>query len=138
MEAGVLIDRQGQPLFWHLPRTRTVASLPESPELWDVMWANREDISGFAHSHPGSGMPGPSYTDVTTFAAIEAGLGVRLDWWITSSDSFTLLRWEGPDRLRYTPHPLIARDSRDGEPAQPLLVGEPPWIAELRRHSGQM
>lgn len=133
MEAGVLLDRKGEPLYWHLPRTRTVVSLPESPELWDVMWANRENISGFAHSHPGSGMPGPSYTDVTTFAALELGLGVRLDWWITSSDSFALIRWRGPDRLGYAPHPIIF-----GSPEQPLLVGEPPWIAELRRHSGQM
>lgn len=133
MEAGVILDLQGEPLYWHLPAARTGGSLPESPELWDTFWQNRHNISGFAHSHPGSGIPGPSYTDVTTFAAIEAGLGRHLDWWITSSDSFVMLRWKGPDRLHYEPHPIVF-----GTPSQPMLTGEPPWIAELRRHSGQM
>lgn len=120
MEAGVVLDLHGQPLFWHIPRDRTAGSLPHSDELWDIFWANRDNLSGFAHSHPGNGIPGPSYTDVTTFAAVEAGLGARLDWWITSEDGVSLYRWRGPDRLSYGPEPV---------------TGEPSWVRELRRVS---
>lgn len=130
MEAGVVLDRQGQPLHWHLPPGRTAGSLPESPDLWDIFWANRDNISGFAHSHPGSGVPGPSYTDVTTFAAIEAGLGARLDWWIVSEDSIALFKWYGPDRLAYRGDTL-----RVWGPPSPVLTGDPPWVFELRRQS---
>jgi hypothetical protein len=119
MEAGVVLDLAGLPLYWHIPDDRTSGSLPESPELWDIFWTNRTTISGFAHSHPGSGVPGPSYTDVTTFAAIEAGLGRRLDWWIISEDSQALFRWTGPDRLRY-----LSYNYR-----------EPIWLSELRKFS---
>ncbi len=120
MEAGVVVDHQGQPLYWHLPRGRTVASLPECPELWDVLWSHRHEIAGFAHSHPGVGPSGPSHVDVTTFAAIEAGLGRRLDWWIMTEDRVSLFRWEGPSRFHYAARPVRE---------------EPPWVGELRRIS---
>jgi hypothetical protein len=100
-EAGVVVDRRGRPIFWHVPAERTTASLPDSRALWDVLWEHREDVSGFAHTHPGAGVPGPSLTDVTTFAAIEAGLGRRLDWWIASEDALVVVRWVGPDELSY-------------------------------------
>lgn len=106
IEAGVLLDLNGVPIHWHLPPNRTVVALPDSPDLWAVIWGNREDLSGFAHSHPGSGVPGPSYTDITTFAAVEAGLGKRLDWWILSSDAGCLVRWMGPGRLDYKMVPI--------------------------------
>lgn len=124
MEAGVLLDLQGAATYWHLPPGRTAGGLPDSQELWDVLWANRENVSGFAHSHPGSGTPGPSYTDVTTFAAVEAGLGRRLDWWITTSDSVAMFRWIGPHRLDYAP---VGVDGADAA-----------WVPELRRVSGQI
>lgn len=122
IEAGVVIDKLGQPLFWHLPEGRTGGSLPDSRTLWQVMWdAFKEDtLLGFAHSHPGSGVPGPSYSDVTTFAAIEAAIGKRLDWWITSSDHVVLVRWSGPDKISY----------------RATIVTEAlSWVAELRRLS---
>jgi len=93
IEAGVVLGQDNEVLYWHLPHTRSGGSLPDSRDLWDVLWENRGVVTGFAHTHPGNGLPGPSYTDVTTFAAVEAGLGKRLDWWILSSDSFVLLRW---------------------------------------------
>lgn len=130
MEAGVVLDRQGQPIHWHMPPGRTAGSLPESPDLWDIFWKHRDNLSGFAHSHPGSGVPGPSYTDVTTFAAVEAGLGTRLDWWIISEDSIALFKWYGPDRLGYRGDPL-----RVWGPQSPVLAGDPPWVLELRRLS---
>ena len=97
IEAGVVIDLKGEPIFWHLPEERTGGSLPDSRKLWDVIWENRENLMGFAHSHPGWGMPGPSWTDVTTFSAVEKALDKRLDWWITSSDRIIVARWSGPN-----------------------------------------
>ncbi len=133
MESGVVIDLQGQPIYWHLPAGRTAGSLPETPALWEFVWENRQRVSGVAHSHPGFGVPGPSFTDVTTFAAFEAALGRPLDWWITTTDRIALFRWEGtswatrwngPERLSYR---------------QQALPGvNPPWVVELRRASGQM
>jgi len=122
IEAGVVIDRNGNPLFWHLPEGRSAGSLPDSRTLWQVLWnAFKEDmLLGFAHSHPGSGVPGASYSDVTTFAAVEAALGRRLDWWITSSDHVVLLRWGGPDKISYRATIVTEASS---------------WVAELRRLS---
>ncbi len=119
-EAGVVLNRAGQPVHWHVPEDRTVGSLPDSQTLWEVFWDNREDLAGFGHSHPGGGVPGPSYEDVTTFAAIEAGLGRRLEWWITSSDAMVVARWVGPEKLTYAPI---------------VLTVEPFWADELRRRS---
>jgi proteasome lid subunit RPN8/RPN11 len=92
--------------------------------LWQVLWdAFKDDaLLGFAHSHPGSGVPGPSYSDVTTFAAVEAALGKRLDWWITSSDHVVMLRWSGPDKISYR---------------ATIVTEAPSWAAELRRLSQQ-
>lgn len=119
IEAGVVVVA-GDPVHWHLPVGRSGGSLPDSRQLWDVLWdLRREEFLGFAHSHPGSGVPGPSWTDITTFAAVELGLGRRLDWWITSSDHVILLGWHGPDKHEYKGH----------------LVGEPPWAPLLREHS---
>jgi hypothetical protein len=115
-----VIGRNGEPLFWHTPKERTGGSLPDSRQLWDVLWENRNTILGFAHSHPGIGIPGPSYTDVTTFAAVEAALGCRLAWWITSDNAVSIVGWHGPDKLSYGVVPL---------------GWEPAWAAELRRLS---
>ena len=120
MEAGVLIG-PGGPVFWHLPEGRSGGSLPDSRRLWDAIWESRATVVGFAHSHPGSGLPGPSWEDVTTFAAVEAALGRRLTWWITSSDRVIVCKWRGPGKHEYV----------GGE------VPEPTWAAELRRLSGQ-
>lgn len=119
IEAGVVIVT-GDPVFWHLPEGRTGGSLPDSQKLWEVFWEHRKvpDL-GFAHSHPGSGVPGPSWEDVTTFSGVELGLGRRLDWWITSSDRVILLGWEGPDKYKYNTS----------------LVEEPSWATQLREYS---
>lgn len=109
IEAGVVLDLRGYPLFNHYPTGRTGGSLPDSYLLWDVLWNNRGEISGFAHSHPGKGISPPSHTDLTTFAAIEAGLGMRLDWWIMTEDAITLTRWTGsPDPYTVYPIPTLA------------------------------
>lgn len=119
IEAGVVVTDMG-PVFWHLPMGRTGGSLPDSRHLWDVLWdLRREPFLGFAHSHPGSGVPGPSDIDITTFAAVEMGLGRRLTWWITSSTHVICLRWRGPGKFDYNA----------------FLVEEPDWAGKLREHS---
>ena len=121
-EAGVVVDLEGRPVFWHVPSGSTVTWLPDSRALWDVLWAGRDRIAGFAHTHPGAGAPSPSATDVTTFEAVEAGLGRRLDWWIASEDSLVVVRWAGPEGLAYQ---RFAIDEGN----------EPAWAEELRRTS---
>ena len=101
LETGVVLSLAGCPIYWHLPAGRTAGSMPDSHRLWDEIWKNRSIVSGFAHSHPGRGMPGPSYTDVTTFAAVEDALGRRLAWPIISSTTLVRCEWLGPGRLDY-------------------------------------
>jgi len=117
MEAGVVIDAEGRPIYWHVPKDRSAASLPDSRELWEVLWENRQGLSGFAHSHPGAHIPCPSREDVTTFAAIEAALGRRLDWWITSDDALVIVNWVGPGEHGYQAD---------------LVTEEPDWVSALR------
>lgn len=103
LEAGVLIDLDGNVLFEHLPEGRSVAYLPDSRDLWSAIWESRDRVRGFAHSHPGGGSPTPSHTDVTTFHAIELGLGKQLDWWVTTSESVGLFRkLPGNSKYDYT------------------------------------
>jgi hypothetical protein len=64
-------------------------------------------------------VPGPSWTDITTFAAIESGLGRRITWWITSSTHVIALNWQGPHKHDY----------------HAFLVDEPDWANQLREHS---
>jgi len=117
MEAGVVVDLDGRPLYWHLPEGRSTNRLPDSQELWRVLWENRHRISGFAHSHPGLGLPRPSCEDLSTFAVIELALGKRLTWWIASEDTLVVVQWKGPGERSYQ-----AR----------LALTEPAWLSPLR------
>ena len=128
IEAGVVLDLEGNPLHWHLPDGRSAGGLPDSRTLWDVIWENRANISGIAHSHPGFGVPGPSYEDVTTFHAIEKGLGRLLNWWIISGDQHVLLRFAGPDKYTYKPV--------NGFLTKPQIDIIHAWQHTLRQHSG--
>lgn len=123
IEVGVLIDMAGFPFYWHTPEGASSVQLPDSRTLWDEIWENRQKLRGFAHSHPGSGRPSPSSTDLTTFAAIEAGLGTRLTWWILSADSGISVYWSNKVG-RYVEVPWLL-DAH-------LLA---PWVLELRRRS---
>lgn len=120
MEAGVVLDLKGNALHWHLPENRSVGALPDSRSLWDVIWENRDNISGFAHSHPGWGLTGPSYTDVTTFKAIEQALGKELDWFICSGNTMIVAKYSGPGRHEY-------------QCVQ--ITQQPPWLKALREKS---
>lgn len=121
IETGVLVGRNG-PLYWHLPEGRNGGSLPDSRDLWwDGFWAHRDSLVGFAHSHPGKGVPAPSDTDITTFSAVEKGLGKKIHWWIISNDYWVHCFWSGPGKYDYMTIPL-----------GPLMVEYIPWLGELR------
>ena len=125
IETGVLLAwPHWEVIHWHLPQGRSSGYLPDSRDLWDVIWENRAKVWGFAHSHPGSGITGPSYEDLTTFADVEAALGRRLYWPIITSDSEVFCKWKGPARLDYV---TFRYDS--------LRKTNPAWLAELRRLS---
>jgi hypothetical protein len=119
-EAAIVLDLGGRVTLSHLPPGRSAVSLPDSTYLWDHIWRTRLHVGGVAHLHPGSGEPHPSREDVTTFAAIERGIGRRLRWWISSADMTVRLEWG-----TYA-HGYVTRELwrfRDGEP---------PWVHFLR------
>jgi proteasome lid subunit RPN8/RPN11 len=120
VEAGVLIAKDGGVIHWHLPAERSAGYLPDSQDLWEVIMTNRDNVLGFAHSHPGSGKPGPSMEDLTTFSAIEKALGRKLIWWITSADQLVEVELVGPGKYDY----------------ETVLEETPPeWLGQLRKHS---
>ena len=99
IETALVFDKLGEPFHWHEPAGRTGGSLPDSRGLWEVMWENRLAIGGLAHTHPWDGPASPSGTDLTTFRALEQGLG-RLYWWpaVTFTD-VSYLRWDIQNNL---------------------------------------
>lgn len=110
MEAAVVVCLDGRPIHWHAPPGRSTIAIPDSGSLWDLLWEHRLNLLGVAHSHPGSGLPHPSYEDVTTFAAIEAALGRRIHWWIVNNDHVILLRWCGPGKYQYSKEEVYDTD----------------------------
>lgn len=128
-EAGVLLNKEGFPIYWHLPEGRSSGHIPDSKTLWDVIWSNKETVSGFAHTHPGDGIVVASQTDMTTFAAIEAALGRRLDWWIThtgpkgATPHVVLYQWRGPHPAHYV--------------GDILWTEAFPWVQRLRELSNK-
>jgi hypothetical protein len=93
IEAAFVFDKEGKVIHWHEPPGRSGGSLPDSANLWNVLWENRHRLGGVAHSHPWNGSTSPSPTDRTTFAAVEAGLGTRLIWPIVSMTHVYIFGW---------------------------------------------
>lgn len=125
--AIVIID--GRSAFDWTPRGRTAGFLPDGREFWEFLAEHRDELEGVAHLHPGDGWPVASAEDVTTFDAVERGLGQRLDWWIISSDSGVLYRREGAGygiERGWSGWPVPAFQTRHPE-AMP-----PRWVAHLR------
>ena len=125
METALVFDNRGKTIYWHEPAHRTAGSLPDSQDLWEVLWEHRPRLGGVAHTHPWSGPAAPSQTDVTTFAAVELGLGRKLLWpVVTFSDVAYLVRsTETGLYTRVDPKWLRHKVSVEG-------------IDELRRRSG--
>lgn len=119
LEAGAIVNKNDEVIWWHTPLDRSVIALPDNADLWTKFWDNRSSVGGFAHTHPGKGYPLPSLTDVTTFNAIELGLGTTLYWWILSEDRSIVL---------YRPRLQV--------PYELTKLGTcPNWAAELRTKS---
>lgn len=91
IETGVVLDYNWNVIYWHLPQGRSSGYLPDSRDLWSVIWENRDKVAAVAHSHP-EGIIGPSGTDITTFAAIEAGLGKLLMWPIVTGTEVAIYK----------------------------------------------
>jgi len=126
IETGVVFDRVGNPLYWHEENGRTAGSIPDSEALWNYLWEHREGIVGFAHSHPGSGAPAPSQTDVQTFSAVERALGKRLYWPIVTRDQIRFFRASGTGLFDY----VEDNDPVGIEPHVFMIL-----VRELRRRS---
>ena len=77
-EVGLVFDQQGKTIYWF--GGRSSSSIPDTRSLWDILWENRDRLGGVAHTHPWDGAAAPSMTDLTTFDAIERGLGAHLLW----------------------------------------------------------
>lgn len=122
-EVAVVLDREHRPIWWHDPAGSSAVALPDSRDLWEVLWTERARISGVAHSHPGRGDPAPSAEDLSTFAACEDGLGMRLQWWIATLDHVLCFDWIGPMRYDFQGRP----------PASPHETAA--WLHALRERS---
>jgi len=94
IEVAVVFDTDGVPIGWHIPPNGSGVYIPDSRSLWDILWDNRERLGGVAHTHPFYGRPGPSETDVTTFSAVERGLGKRLLWPIVTFNGVATYQWD--------------------------------------------
>jgi len=128
LETGVLVGTSGQILAWHLPPGRTSGYLPDSRNLWEILWEHRKGLYGFAHSHPGSGPVAPSNEDLTTFSAVDRALGQRLVWPISSEDHVAFFTWKGPGPYDYAhAGQFNADDAPDWMPAE--------WLLKLRELS---
>lgn len=122
-EIAVVIGLDNIPIYWHTENT-TAGSISDSSFLWNVIWENRNNIKGVAHSHPGSGYSFPSFTDLSTFSALDLGLGRKLTYWITSSDRVLEIT---KDLVVTEPYIYLCKS---------LVVEEEPyWVAELREKS---
>lgn len=100
LEAGVLLNTIEEPIYWHVPVDRSSSFLPDSRELWNKIWENKNEVLGFAHSHP-LGVIAPSKEDITTFSAIEIAIGKRLLWPILTKEVIIYWQWKGPDKFNY-------------------------------------
>lgn len=102
-ETRLVFDREGRTILWPHDPHRSAGYLPDNQTLWDFLWDNRERLGGVAHTHPWEGPVWASYTDVTTFSAIEKGLGRRLLWPIVTFTDIQVFAWVGPGDYDYAP-----------------------------------
>lgn len=94
METALVFGHEGETLAWHEPNGRHSGGLPDSAALWRFIEANIPNIGGVAHTHPWIGPARPSFTDVTTFRAIERGIGRVLVWPIFTFTDALYIQWD--------------------------------------------
>lgn len=123
LEVAALIHADEESvLCWHLPEGRTSASVPDTRDLLQLLVQHKAQMAGTAHSHPGTGIPGPSWDDITTYAVVEKYLRGRYKHWVVSMDRMVVVTWCGPGRYDYR----VTFVDHDKEPS---------WAEELRRVS---
>ena len=112
-EVALLFDQHGNPIY--LREGDSHCYIPDDPKYrWKVMWDNRDRMGGEVHTHPFSDIPVPSPTDVTTWSAIERGLGRRFVWGIAAKFVTLFYVWTGPGLHDYMLVPHIAKDTIQG------------------------
>lgn len=125
IETAMVFDALGKVIHWHEPPGRSGGSLPDSSDLWGVLWHNRYRLGGVAHTHPWDGEAWASMTDITTFKAVEDGLGIRLVWPVVT---MTQVKY-------FTYFHKIGQHSEDAPPAFAAAEWWDRNIQELRRRS---
>ena len=101
MEVALVFDKTGKTIHWHLPPGRNGGAIPDTRDLWEVLWENRHNLGGVAHTHPWDGPAWFSQTDVTTFSAIDKALGQKLLWPVVTFTEVGIYQWVGPDPYDY-------------------------------------
>ena len=123
LETIVVFDLDGRAIYWHEPDDRSGGYIPDSDDLWDFLWANKDRLGGYAHTHPWNGEACPSGTDLSTFAALEKGLGKHLLWPVVTFTEMVLV--------------VFNEVTKDFVYASPkYLTVDFDWVDELRRRSG--
>lgn len=92
-ETALVFSNRGEIIRFHLPPGRTRASIPDSRDLWDIMWQYRRMLGGVAHVHPWEGHASPSGIDTSTWRACEQGLGTLLLWPIATFSEVRCFVW---------------------------------------------
>lgn len=123
IETGVVLDKNGEVLFWHEPAGRTAGSIPDDPDLWTRIWNARDVIGGHAHTHPWEGQALPSQEDLSTYHAIERALGRSLKWYVVTMNDVA--------RVIIETHPTYK--GFIGWTA--FMVDTPAWVPQLRAKS---
>jgi len=127
MEIIVVFDTTGKAIYWH-DKDASSGYVPDSDDLFDVMWENKDRLGGFAHTHPWDGEARPSSIDLTTYRDLDKAFGKRLVWPVISFTDAVLVFWtKFPD-----------------EPGEGYVIAdfdyleefEFDWVDELRRRSG--
>ena len=104
IETALVFDDHGRIIQYHEPAGRTAGSIPDTRSLWDLCWKYRNQLGGVAHTHPWDGPASPSRIDISTFRALELGLGRLYLWPVVT---FTEVGYYGWDVLtkQYVPLP---------------------------------
>lgn len=97
-EVLLIFDMDYQPIHWLVPGDPYY--IPDSPEIWNILWENRRNLGGTAHLHPWVGEPVASLEDLSTFSASERGLGGRYIWAVATLNAVRYYTW-GPISCSY-------------------------------------
>lgn len=114
IETAYVFDREGRVIQFHTPEGRSAGSIPDTRSLWLTLQKYNKHLGGgshklswegptggVAHTHPWEGLAAPSRTDVTTFSAVELGLGQRLLWPVVTFTHIAFCVWAGPEPYDY-------------------------------------